>query len=129
MTSLDGTVFLSRVRCSQRGEMSLTFPQISQLPVDAQVLMVNSENKPALSRGHRELVDLIISVKDYLRRKNQTALLPSSLPPSPMLYHFGSFELYMAFYLSQSFAGSKTRTFPVFPLTVIRIWLSKLGLP
>lgn len=85
-----------------------------------------------LSRGHCELGDVTASVRDLLRLKWEKVRL--QLPcfllfPFLVLYHFGSFELYMAFYLSQSFAGSKTRTFPVFPLTVIRIWLSKLGLP
>lgn len=91
-----------------------------------------TQRQPLLSRGHCELEDVTASVRDLLRltwERVRLQLPRCLLFPFPVLYHFGSFELYMAFYLSQSFAGSKTRTFPVFPLTVIRIWLSKLGLP
>lgn len=123
-------VFLSRALCSPRRD-ALTFPQLFKFTALLR-LSRQTQRQPLLSRGHCELEDVTASVRDLLRltwERVRLQLPRCLLFPFPVLYHFGSFELYMAFYLSQSFAGSKTRTFPVFPLTVIRSWLSKLGLP
>lgn len=123
-------VFLSRA-LAHPGEMPWPFPRSLNLQL-CSGSPGRLRRQLIHSRGHCELGDVTASVRDLLRLKWEKVRL--QLPcfllfPFLVLYHFGSFELYMAFYLSQSFAGSKTRTFPVFPLTVIRIWLSKLGLP
>ena len=123
MTSFQSS--LSLEHCALTGEMSLTFPQIFKPTALFRFSWETGSQQRALW-AHRFDSFHARSAENHEGEVGLQCFPTSSLLPSLMLYHFGSFELYMAFYLSQSFAGRKTRTFPVFPLTVIRIWLSKI---